>query len=59
VYFVTSVEGEEAANRAMDGMFKFMAAHENDTVRDRTIRQVAGGDVTFNSLISRKRSERK
>ncbi len=43
MYFVTSVEGEEAANRAMDGMFKFMAAQENDTVRDRTIRQVAGG----------------
>jgi hypothetical protein len=39
VYFVTSVE-EERADAALDGMFKFLAAQENDTIRDRTIRQV-------------------
>ncbi len=39
MYFVTSVE-EERADAALDGMFKFLAAQENDTIRDRTIRQV-------------------
>jgi hypothetical protein len=39
VYFVTSVE-EERADAALDGMFKFLAAQENDTIRERTIRQV-------------------
>ncbi len=39
MYFLTSVE-EERADAALDGMFKFLAAQENDTIRDRTIRQV-------------------
>ncbi len=48
LYFVTSgPEGDpEAARQAMEGMFKFLAAKETDTVRPRQLR-IKGRDVSF------------
>ena len=37
VYFVTSEPGEDV-DMALNSMFKFMAAQENDTVREKIIR---------------------
>lgn len=45
LFFVTSDPGDEA-EAALNSMFKFMAAKENDTVRERTIR-ILGRDVHF------------
>ena len=37
MYFVTSEPGEDV-DMALNSMFKFMAAQENDTVREKIIR---------------------
>ena len=56
MYFVTSEPGEDA-DMALNSMFKFMAAQENDTVREKIIRWVGTRHFMPDEVLSNKKNK--